>query len=84
MEPVPEALQQATVNPSVKENFTDKICSTVQKANLHCPAHAHIARSKTLILDLNKPMLHAANSTVQRAGTLQLYAEQIEALYASE
>lgn len=81
VEPATEALQQATEDIPAKDSFIDKIWSTVEEANRHCPAHARIARSKILILDREMPMLRAAKGTIQRAGTLQLYAEQIEALY---
>jgi thioester reductase-like protein/aryl carrier-like protein len=81
VEPILEALQQVTKDTSAKENFVNNIWPTVEEANRHCPAHARIARSKILVLDPDMPMLRAAKGTIQRAGTLQLYAQQIEALY---
>jgi thioester reductase-like protein/aryl carrier-like protein len=81
VEPIPEGLQQVTEDTSAKENFVNSIWPAVEKANRHCPAHARIARSKILVLDPDMPMLRAAKGTIQRAGTLQLYAEQIETLY---
>ncbi|KAJ5389916.1 uncharacterized protein N7496_000984 [Penicillium cataractarum] len=81
VEPVPEALQQATDDTPAKDYFINKIWPTVEESNHHCPAHARIARSMILILDPDMPMLRAGKGTIQRAGTLQLYAEHIEALY---
>jgi acyl carrier protein len=84
IEPVPEALQQVTHNTSAKEHFINGIWPTVEEANRHCPAHARISRSKILVLDPDMTMLRAAKGTIQRAGTLQLYANQIDALYREE
>lgn len=78
VEPIPEALQQVTKDTSAKESFINNIWSTVEEAYRHCQAHAWIDRSK--IFDPDMPMLRAAKGTIQRAGTLQLYAEQIESI----
>ncbi|EED15544.1 NRPS-like enzyme, putative [Talaromyces stipitatus ATCC 10500] len=64
--------------------FVDRIWPVVQEANGKCPAHARVDKSKILVLDTSKPMLRAGKGTVQRQGTLQLYADEINALYEQE
>jgi thioester reductase-like protein len=65
--------------------FVDRIWPFVREANEKCPAHARVDKSKILVLDsTTKPMLRAAKGTVQRQGTLRLYADEIDALYEKQ
>lgn len=67
------------------EEFIDRIWPVVQEANAKCPAHARVDKSKILVLEsATKPMLRAAKGTVQRQGTLRLYADEIDALYEQQ
>ena len=61
--------------------FLEKMWPAIEEANTHAPAHARIAKSHILFTQPQKPMLRAGKGTIQRAGTLQLYAKEIDALY---
>ncbi|GAB1312341.1 Male sterility, NAD-binding [Madurella fahalii] len=71
-----------TLSDSAKAALVKSIWPAVEEANRRCPAHARISKSKVLILDPDRPMLRAGKGTVQREGTLRLYAPQIDALYS--
>lgn len=60
----------------------EKLWPSIQQANEKCPAHARIAKSHILFTTPEKPMLRAGKGTVQRAGTLAMYASELDALYA--
>ncbi|GLA30077.1 putative NRPS-like protein biosynthetic cluster [Aspergillus niger] len=60
----------------------EKLWPSIQQANEKCPAHARIAKSHILLTTPEKPMLRAGKGTVQRAGTLAMYASELDALYA--
>ena len=62
--------------------FIERIWPTVEEANKDAPTHARIAKSHILLTHPQKPMLRAGKGTVQRSGTLRLYADDIESLYA--
>ncbi|KAH8433484.1 uncharacterized protein LDX57_011118 [Aspergillus melleus] len=66
---------------AAKAELIEAIWPAVEEANAQCPAHARVSRSKILVLDAAKPMLRAGKGTVQRAGTIQLYQDEINALY---
>jgi thioester reductase-like protein len=70
------------LSDSARAALVQDIWPAVEEANRHCPAHARIPRSKILILDPDRPMLRAGKGTVQREGTLRLYAAEIDALYS--
>lgn len=70
------------LSDTAKANLIEAIWPTVEEANRQCPAHARVFKTKILVLDSDKPMLRAGKGTVQRAGTVQLYAKQIDALYS--
>ena len=65
-----------------RASFIENIWSTIEEANQDAPSHARISKSHVLLTHPQKPMLRAGKGTVQRAGTMQMYAEEIEALYA--
>ncbi|KAL1969206.1 hypothetical protein VTN77DRAFT_460 [Rasamsonia byssochlamydoides] len=62
--------------------FIEKLWPSIEEANQECPAHAKIAKSHILFTSPGKPVLRAGKGTIQRAGTLSLYADEINALYA--
>jgi thioester reductase-like protein/acyl carrier protein len=72
-----------TLSDSAKAALIEDIWPAVEEANRRCPAHARISKSKILILDPDRPMLRAGKGTVQREGTLRLYAAEIDALYSA-
>ncbi|KAL3446441.1 putative NRPS-like enzyme [Aspergillus insuetus] len=77
-----EAASTEGLDEKEKSELVGAIWPTVEEANALCPAHARVTKSKILILDAERPMLRAGKGTVQRAGTVQLYQDEIDALYA--
>ena len=59
----------------------EKLWPTIAEANRDAPSHARITKSHILFTTPQKPMMRAGKGTVQRAGTLQAYQDEIEALY---
>lgn len=70
------------LSPMERATLIEKIWPTIAEANQDCPAHARISKSHILFTTPQKPMLRAGKGTVQRAGTLQLYANELDTLYA--
>ena len=68
--------------PSERGAFIERIWPTIEDANKQAPSHARILRSHVIFTHPQKPMLRAGKGTVQRSGTLLLYKDEIDALYA--
>ncbi|KAJ5494257.1 NRPS-like enzyme [Penicillium fimorum] len=71
------------MGPRERAAAIEKIWPSVEEANRACPAHARIARTHILFTTSDKPIPRATKGTIQRAGTLALYAPELDALYAS-
>ena len=56
--------------------------SASEDTNRDAPTHAQIVKSHILFTHPQKPMLRAGKGTVQRSGTLNMYAKEIDTLYA--
>ena len=69
------------IDPSERAIFIESIWPVIEEANKQAPSHARISKSHVLLTEGSKPMLRAGKGTVQRAGTLQLYQREIDALY---
>jgi hypothetical protein len=82
---VQSSLLVEAVKPPVgadeKECLIDGIWPSVQAANEKSPSHGRIHRHMILFTSPGKPMLRAGKGTVQRRLTVELYAEEIDALY---
>ncbi|KAI9043969.1 putative NRPS-like enzyme [Aspergillus affinis] len=76
-----EPATMEALSDAAKADLIEAVWSAVEEANAQCPAHARVSKSKILVLDAAKPMLRAGKGTVQRAGTIQLYQDEIDALY---
>ena len=70
------------LSPAERAAFIEQVWPTIEEANKDAPAHARIVISHVLLTHPQKPMLRAGKGTVQRSGTLRLYADEIESLYA--
>lgn len=66
-----------------RDAIIEELWPNIEQANSSAPAHARIAKSHILFTSPDRPMLRADKGTVQRAGTLALYAQELEDLYAS-
>lgn len=59
----------------------ERVWPVVEEANLMCPIYATITQNKVLFTESERPMSRAAKGTVQRLATMQLYAEELNALF---
>ena len=75
-------LSGKSLSPSERAAFIEKLWPSIEEANAVCPAHARVAKTHIMFTTPEKPMLRAGKGTIQRAGTLGLYAQELEALYA--
>lgn len=64
-----------------RASFIEKIWPSVEVANKDAPSHARLLKSHVLLTRHDKPMLRAGKGTVQRSGTVRLYASEIDELY---
>lgn len=78
IEPVTEG---KALNPAERAAFIERIWPTVEDANKEASSHARITKSHIVFTQPQKPLLRAGKGTIQRAGTLNSYAKEINALY---
>jgi thioester reductase-like protein len=63
------------------EKFIDSVLPTVIKANKETVAHGQIGRQFIAVSNPDKPFLRAGKGTIQRAGTLRMYKDEIDKIY---
>ncbi|KAH8706029.1 hypothetical protein BGW36DRAFT_21546 [Talaromyces proteolyticus] len=68
-------------SPGERMAMIEKFWPSIAEANASAPAHARIAKTHILFTSPDRPMLRAGKGTVQRAGTLKLYAQELDELY---
>ncbi|CAL5868171.1 uncharacterized protein PFLUO_LOCUS2395 [Penicillium psychrofluorescens] len=78
---VEAATDGKVLTPTERAALLEEIWPSIEKTNQETPAHARIAKSHVLFTHPDKPFLRAGKGTVQRAGSLALYEEELEALY---
>ncbi|KUI54166.1 Carboxylic acid reductase [Cytospora mali] len=71
-------------NAAEEQALLDSVWPLVERANEETVAHGRISRDMIRLSNPQKPFLRAAKGTVQRAGTIKLYADEIEKLYEKE
>ena len=69
------------LSPAERAAFIEGVWPIIEEANKDAPTHARIVKSHILMTHPQKPMLRAGKGTVQRSGTLRIYADDIESLY---
>lgn len=72
---------KTTFSPAEIGALIEEIWPSVEEANRVSPVHARVDKSRILFTSPEKPMLRAGKGTIQRAGTLQAYEEEIARLY---
>lgn len=77
-----EPSQTMELTTHEKASFIERLWPTIQEANRQSPAHARVSKSHILFTSPGKPMFRASKSTVQRKRTIELYAAEVDALYA--
>ena len=63
------------------QEFIDNVWPVVVKANQQTVAHGQIGRQFIALSNPNKPFLRASKGTIQRAGTVRLYKDEIDKIY---
>ncbi|KAK0625127.1 hypothetical protein B0T17DRAFT_493095 [Bombardia bombarda] len=64
--------------------LVDRVWPYVVKANKETVAHGQIGQSFIAISNPSKPFLRAGKGTIQRAGTVKMYKDEIEKIFADE
>lgn len=70
-------------NDAERSALIGTIWPHVEAANKESPSHARIHRDMIIFTAPGRPMLRAGRGYVQRQATVELYAEEINALYSS-
>ncbi|WDK21068.1 male sterility protein [Colletotrichum graminicola] len=82
----PALIIEPSVYPRSEEEIDDlieRIMPQVAEANAVAATHARIVRHLIAVSKPGKPFLMADKGTLKRSATIQLYAEEIEDLYAN-
>lgn len=61
--------------------FIETIWPSIEEANKVTPAHARVEKSLILLTSPDKPMVRSGKGTIQRPGTVDLYAAEIDDIY---
>jgi hypothetical protein len=69
------------MNTVEQVKLVKQIWPVIEEANRLAPAHARVEDAMILPSNPQKPFLRAGKGTVQRAGTLLLYKDEIDRLY---
>lgn len=78
-----ELLDSSVKSAEEQKKIIERIWPVIKEANQQCPSHARVSKDRILFIDPARPMLRAGKGTVQRQGTLSLYENQIDELYAA-
>ncbi len=63
------------------QEFLDDVWPVVVKANQETVAHGQIGRQFIALSNPKKPFLRAGKGTIQRAGTIRMYKDEIDKIY---
>ncbi|TVY18185.1 Non-canonical non-ribosomal peptide synthetase FUB8 [Lachnellula arida] len=83
LEPVASDDKSLRHRSKAETDLLDKIWPSIEEANKDSPAHARIMKTHVFFTKPEKKVLIAGKGTVQRAGTLALYKDELEALYSA-
>lgn len=67
-----------------QESLINEIWPVIQKANDAAPGHARLMKDRIGLASASKPFTLTPKGTIQRRSVLKDYADEIEALYASQ
>ncbi|GAO18266.1 hypothetical protein UVI_02023020 [Ustilaginoidea virens] len=76
-----EPCNSASLSRQETRQVIDRIWPLVRHANSLYPGYAHVSPSKILLTEASRPMARSAKGTVQRKATLELYKQDISAMY---
>lgn len=69
------------LNNEEQAAFIDKIWPSIDRANQSAPAHARVEKAMVILTKPDKPMIRSGKGTIQRQGTLAMYAADIDEVY---
>ncbi|KAH9917018.1 uncharacterized protein B0H18DRAFT_1123857 [Fomitopsis serialis] len=61
--------------------FRNKIWPTIEKMNAYAPQHSRLFKEMILVVRPSKPFVYTPKRTVRRGAVINLYEEEIDALY---
>ncbi|TFY65192.1 hypothetical protein EVJ58_g2123 [Rhodofomes roseus] len=61
--------------------FRNKIWPTIEKMNAYAPQHSRLFKEMILVAKPSKPFVYTPKRTVRRGAVINLYEEEIDALY---
>ncbi|KAJ0426103.1 hypothetical protein BJY00DRAFT_307607 [Aspergillus carlsbadensis] len=70
------------LSPAKRATAIQRIWPSIEEANPLSPGHARIDMAHILLTTVDRPMLRTSKGTIQRVGTLALYARELDELYA--
>lgn len=79
-----EREDSTSASPATEQELTERIWPTVEEANQKYKIGARVLKSHVLYTDPGIPMRRAGKGTLQRAATLELYKDALDALYLRE
>ena len=79
-----EPMGDQPVSPTAEQELIEQLWPVVKEANQNYKLGARVSKSHILFTDPRGPMRRAGKGTVQRAPTLDLYKDALDALYARE
>ncbi|KAL2129416.1 hypothetical protein VTI74DRAFT_7827 [Chaetomium olivicolor] len=80
----PALILEPVEHPKTEEEakkFIDDVWPVVVKANKQTVAHGQIGRQFIVLSKPDKPFLRAGKGTIQRAGTIRMYKDEIDKIY---
>lgn len=72
----------APADETEREKLIGHVWPAVDNANRQSPSHGRIHRDMIILTSPQKPMLRAGKGSVQRQATVNLYAAELDAVYA--
>jgi aryl carrier-like protein len=79
---LPVEIAGEVLSPAGRALVMQRIWPSIEEPNSLSPGHARIDKAHILFTTVDKPMLRTSKGTIQRAGTLALYAQELDDLYA--
>lgn len=74
-------VEQASPDPRSPAELIEELWPAIEEANQTYSIDSRISKTHILFTDAEKPMQRAGKGTVQRAPTLELYRDALDALY---
>lgn len=76
------AAEKVSEDAAVQESVIDALWPAVEKANELCSEYVQLSKPLTMLASPSRPFLRTAKDTVARRDSLNLYKDEISALYA--